>query len=118
MLDGNFQMGEYQKTTVSSHLDKLAGRSLVNGRSYIPHPDTLRNFLLKMPDTDEVSFYLLCCAVDLIPLCWQKSVCNFLKAVNKQNIKKFKSMKITGVVQCCCDHIFIWSCVDLQKGER
>lgn len=54
MLDGNFQMGEYQKASNGACRDEIAGRSLVNGRSYIPQQDTLQEFLLKMPDSDEV----------------------------------------------------------------
>ncbi|KAF7355830.1 CxC2 domain-containing protein [Mycena venus] len=46
------------------------------------------------------------------------STCNYLKAVNKQDKKKFKNMKITGIVNIQCSHVFIKASVDLQHGER
>ena len=48
----------------------------------------------------------------------KKSTCTYLKAVNKQDKKKFKNMDITGTVNCQCSHVFVWSSVDMQFGER
>ncbi|KAK6996204.1 CxC2 domain-containing protein [Favolaschia claudopus] len=48
----------------------------------------------------------------------EKSTCNYLKAVNKQDKKKFKNMAITGTVNAQCSHVFILSSVDLHYGEK
>ncbi|KAJ7156652.1 hypothetical protein C8R46DRAFT_1226130 [Mycena filopes] len=44
--------------------------------------------------------------------------CNHLKAVNNQDKKKFKNMRITGLVNAQCSHVYITASVDLQFGER
>lgn len=44
--------------------------------------------------------------------------CNYLKAVNNQDKKKFKNMEVTGIVNTQCSHVFIRASVDLEFGER
>ncbi|KAJ6576768.1 hypothetical protein B0H10DRAFT_2344712 [Mycena sp. CBHHK59/15] len=74
--------------------------SLAAGNGYFPPDDKYKEYLAKIPVSRE------------------KSTCNYLKVVNKQDKKKFKNMAITGAVNCQCSHVFILSCVDLQYGER
>ncbi|KAF7341419.1 CxC2 domain-containing protein [Mycena venus] len=47
-----------------------------------------------------------------------KSTCNYLKAVNNQDKKKFKNMEITDIVNVQCSHVFVKASVNLQFGER
>ncbi|KAJ6622212.1 hypothetical protein B0H10DRAFT_2343049 [Mycena sp. CBHHK59/15] len=72
-------------------------------------PHHLRYF----PPNDKYKEYL----AKILVSC-EKSTCNYLKVVNKQDKKKFKNMAITGTVNCQCSHVFILSCMDLQYGER
>ncbi|KAJ7069033.1 hypothetical protein B0H15DRAFT_925884 [Mycena belliarum] len=97
-LDGNFQCNQYNKNTDPDDI------SLCAGKGYFPPDDEYKAYLAKIPVSREKK--------------WQKSTCNYLKVVNKQNKKKFKNMAITGTVNCQCSHVFILSCVDLQYGER
>ncbi|KAJ6616904.1 hypothetical protein B0H10DRAFT_1914835 [Mycena sp. CBHHK59/15] len=93
-LDGNFQCNQFNKNTDPDDV------SLAAGNGYFPPDDKYKEYLAKIPVSRE------------------KSTCNYLKVVNKQDKKKFKNMAITGTVNCQCSHVFILSCVDLQYGER
>lgn len=35
-----------------------------------------------------------------------------------QDRKKFRGTDVSGVVALLCDHVFVWSLVDMQYGER
>jgi hypothetical protein len=48
----------------------------------------------------------------------EKSVCNFIKAVNGQDRKKFKGNDETGLINTQCSHVFVHSSVDMYLGER
>ncbi|KAJ7798689.1 hypothetical protein B0H14DRAFT_3092881 [Mycena olivaceomarginata] len=72
-------------------------------------PKTPRYF----PENSEYQSFL-----KSIPVSQEKSTCNYLRAVNKQDKKKFKNMAITGTINCQCSHVFVLSCVDLYYGER
>lgn len=48
----------------------------------------------------------------------QKSTCTYLKAVNRQNLGKFKNMGASGVMNGQCEHGVICISVDLQRGEK
>ncbi|KAJ7795011.1 hypothetical protein B0H14DRAFT_3555974 [Mycena olivaceomarginata] len=74
--------------------------SLCAGSGYFPLDTEYKDYLKKIPVSKE------------------KSTCNYLKAVNKQDKRKFKNMAVTGTVNCQCSHVFILSCVDLHYGER
>ncbi|KAJ7933186.1 hypothetical protein B0H13DRAFT_2511652 [Mycena leptocephala] len=91
-LDGNFQCNQFNKNTDPDDV------SLCRGKGYFPPNDEYKEYLSKIKDSTD------------------KSTCNYLKVVNKQDKKKFKNMAITGTVNCQCSHVFILSCVDLQYG--
>ncbi|KAJ7127477.1 hypothetical protein C8R46DRAFT_1235584 [Mycena filopes] len=93
-LDGNFQCNQFSKNTHPNDV------SLCEGKGYFPLDSEYRKYIASVPVSKE------------------KSTCNYLKAVNKQDKKKFKNMAITGTVNCQCSHVFILSCVDLYHGER
>ncbi|TFK27633.1 hypothetical protein FA15DRAFT_635565 [Coprinopsis marcescibilis] len=48
----------------------------------------------------------------------EKTTCSFLKAVNKQDTKKFIGSDISGVVSIQCAYGFMISLVNLDKGEK
>ncbi|KAK6992405.1 hypothetical protein R3P38DRAFT_2570469 [Favolaschia claudopus] len=93
-LDGNFQCNQYKK---NSNPDDV---SLCKGKAHFPVDRDYRAYLKENPGSTE------------------KSTCNYLKAVNKQDKKKFKNMAITGTVNAQCSHVFILSSVDLHYGEK
>ncbi|KAJ7436964.1 hypothetical protein B0H11DRAFT_1754208 [Mycena galericulata] len=93
-LDGNFQCNQFSK---NSDPDDV---SLCKGKGQFPLDSEYKEYLRRIPISKE------------------KSTCNYLKAVNKQDKKKFKNMAITGTVNCQCSHVFILTSVDLQFGER
>ncbi|KAF8189420.1 hypothetical protein K438DRAFT_1763643 [Mycena galopus ATCC 62051] len=45
--------------------------------------------------------------VKRVPITRERSTCNYLKAVNNQDKKKFKNMEITGIVNVQCSHLFV-----------
>ncbi|KAJ6555358.1 hypothetical protein DFH09DRAFT_1084916 [Mycena vulgaris] len=93
-LDGNFQCNQFNKNNDPDDI------SLCAGKGYFPLDSEYKEYLGRIPVSKE------------------KSTCNYLKAVNKQDKKKFKNMAVTGTVNCQCSHVFILSCVDLYYGER
>ncbi|KAJ7884770.1 hypothetical protein B0H14DRAFT_2564170 [Mycena olivaceomarginata] len=93
-LDGNFQCNQYSE---NSDPDDV---SLCKGRGQFTLDSEYKEYLASIPVSTE------------------KSTCNYLKVVNKQDKKKFKNMAITGTVNVQCSHVFILSCADLQLGER
>ncbi|KAJ7659305.1 hypothetical protein DFH06DRAFT_989992, partial [Mycena polygramma] len=93
-LDGNFQCNQYNKNTDPDDV------SLCGGKGYFPPDDEYKAYLSTLKTSPE------------------KSTCNYLKVVNKQDKKKFKNMAVTGTVNCQCSHVIILSCVDMQYGER
>ncbi|KAK1230695.1 hypothetical protein PQX77_006210 [Marasmius sp. AFHP31] len=96
-LDGNFQANHYSKNCNPNDV------SLWGGRSYIPL-DSVYKAHIQQAGSDFQN---------------EKCLCGHtIKAIEKQNRVKFKNMDISGIVNCQCDHIFVWSSVDLQLGER
>ncbi|KAJ7182285.1 hypothetical protein C8R43DRAFT_1115929 [Mycena crocata] len=93
-LDGNFHANKTMKNT------DPADTSLYDGKAYFPTDAFLKKQIARAPKTEP------------------KSTCNYLKAVNNQNKKKFKNMEITGIVNAQCSHVFVKASVDLQFGER
>ncbi|KAJ6570001.1 hypothetical protein B0H10DRAFT_2238043 [Mycena sp. CBHHK59/15] len=75
-LDGNFQCNQFNKNTDPDDV------SLCEGKGYFPLDSEYRQYMGRVPVSKE------------------KSNCNYLKAVNKQDKKKFKNMAITGTVNC------------------
>jgi hypothetical protein len=110
-LDGNFQCNQYNKNTDPDDI------SLCAGKGYFPPDDEYKAYLAKIPVSREVSDVIWQVSIRVFKLS-QKSTCNYLKVVNKQDKKKFKNMAITGTVNCQCSHVFILSSVDLHHGER
>ncbi|KAK7015430.1 CxC2 domain-containing protein [Favolaschia claudopus] len=89
----------------SRYSDLKSRRSLcivssLGGKAHFPVDRDYRAYLKENPGSTE------------------KSTCNYLKAVNKQDKKKFKNMAITGTVNAQCSHVFILSSVDLHYGEK
>ncbi|SJL18590.1 uncharacterized protein ARMOST_22187 [Armillaria ostoyae] len=88
------------------HLNKLKKKpesddvSLFQGRAYYPEEEKYKEYLRVTPSSAE------------------KSVCNNLKVVNTQNKRKFKTMEVTGVVNCACNHVCVFGTVDLHLGEQ
>ncbi|KAJ7652290.1 hypothetical protein B0H17DRAFT_1163665 [Mycena rosella] len=93
-LDGNFQCNQFNKNTDPNDI------SLCAGKGYFPPDSEYKKYLAGIPVSKE------------------KSTCNYLNAVNKQDKKKFKNMAVTGTVNCQCSHVCVLSCVDLYHGER
>ncbi|KAJ7724162.1 hypothetical protein B0H14DRAFT_2281132, partial [Mycena olivaceomarginata] len=93
-LDGNFQCNQFNKNTDPDDI------SLCAGSGYFLLDSEYKDYLKKIPVSKE------------------KSTCNYLKVVNKQDKRKFKNMAVTGTVNCQCSHVFILSCVDSHYGER
>ncbi|KAJ3978230.1 hypothetical protein F5890DRAFT_1422765, partial [Lentinula detonsa] len=75
--------------------------SLFAGRAYMAEESSFKHYLATVPQIQK-----------------DKAICNHLKVVNSANRAKFKNMGVTGVVTCQCDHGFIWSSVDLVRGEK
>ncbi|KAJ8096384.1 hypothetical protein PM082_011546 [Marasmius tenuissimus] len=96
-LDGNFQANHFAKNSDPNDV------SLWGGRAYFP-VDAVYKTHLQKAGSDFTT---------------EKCLCGHtIKAIEKQNRVKFKNMDISGIVNCQCDHIFVWSSVDLQLGER
>ncbi|KAK1224256.1 hypothetical protein PQX77_012834, partial [Marasmius sp. AFHP31] len=96
-LDGNFQANHFAKNSDPNNV------SLWGGRAYFPVDSVYKSHLQKA-GSDFTT---------------EKCLCGHtIKAIEKQNRVKFKNMDISGIVNCQCDHIFVWSSVDLQLGER
>lgn len=109
-LDGNHQCNQFSKNTDPDDV------SLCAGEAYFPLDSEYQEYLKSVPKSTEV--YIFPCAVTRVSDRDQKSTCNYLKVVNKQDKSKFKNMAITGTVNCQCSHVFILSCVDLPHAER
>ncbi|KJA19668.1 hypothetical protein HYPSUDRAFT_204406 [Hypholoma sublateritium FD-334 SS-4] len=94
-VDGNFHLNKYMKNTDPDDI------SLYDGKAYFPRNDEYKRYLDGIPINSK-----------------EKVICDHLKAMEKQNRKKFKNMDVTGVVQIQCSHVMVKSTVDLQLGER
>ncbi|EAU82120.2 hypothetical protein CC1G_09579 [Coprinopsis cinerea okayama7 len=93
--DGNHHANQYMKNT-----DPLSC-SLFKGRAYFPDEDPYQAYLNSLGPNET-----------------EKSTCSHLNAAEKQDRKKFKRMRVTGVVKIDCSHLFVKAMVDLQLGER
>ncbi|KAJ7016353.1 hypothetical protein C8F04DRAFT_1202415 [Mycena alexandri] len=71
-LDGNHQCNQFSKNTDPDDV------SLCAGNGYFPLDSVYQEYLKAVPNSTE------------------KSTCNYLKVVNKQDKKKFKNMALTG----------------------
>ena len=111
-LDGNHQCNQFSKNTDPDDV------SLCAGTAYFPLESKYQTYLKSVPDSTEASCSHQPCLSSILIRPVQKSTCNYLKVVNKQDKKKFKNMAITGTVNCQCSHVFILSCVDLPHAER
>ncbi|KAJ3966145.1 hypothetical protein EV361DRAFT_595678 [Lentinula raphanica] len=94
--DGNHQANHFAKNSDSNDV------SIFNGQSLFPRRDIEVNYLTTTPQLQNET----------------KIECEHIKAINRQNSKKFKGMDITGIVNIQCDHVMVWSSVDMQLGER
>lgn len=109
--DGNFKLGQYMKNNDPDDV------SLSAGNGYFPPDSIYIEYLKKLVLIDEVSQAGVPSKL-LILTSWQKTVCNYINAVMHQNMKLFKWLRITGLVNIQCAHVFVLSTVDLQYGER
>ncbi|KAJ4001515.1 hypothetical protein F5050DRAFT_1803226 [Lentinula boryana] len=94
-LDGNMKLINYGKKNDSNNV------SLFAGRAYMAEESSFKHYLATVPQIQK-----------------DKVICNHLKVVNSANRAKFKNMGVTSVVTCQCNHGFIWSSVDLVRGEN
>ena len=93
-------------------------QSLWQGRGYFPERDTYVQYVSQTESKKEVE--------SLVPLFLsvsdcsftQKSVCNYISAVNHQDRKKFRGNDETGLINVQCSHVFVLSSVDMYLGER
>ncbi|KAJ7501520.1 hypothetical protein B0H11DRAFT_2224403 [Mycena galericulata] len=92
--DGNFHTGHFIKNC-DPH-----DKSLCDGKAQFPPDKEYRDYLRSLPLTKE------------------KSTCTYLKAVNRQDKKKFKNMDVTGTINIQCSHVFVLATVDMHNGER
>jgi hypothetical protein len=90
--------------------------SLCKGHGQFPLDSEYKEYLASIPVSTEVRDNLA--HIHRLIQSHQKSTCNYLKVVNKQDKKKFKNMAITGTVNVQCSHVSNMSCADLQLGER
>ncbi|KAJ6556871.1 hypothetical protein DFH09DRAFT_1084575 [Mycena vulgaris] len=105
---GNFHANKAAKNTDPTDV------SLYDGQSYFPRHDFLAEQVAQAPKTEPASF-----PANLVNrFLHQKSTCNYLKAVNNLDKKKFKNMEITGIVSTQCSYVVVNASVDLQYGER
>ncbi|KAF8135240.1 hypothetical protein K438DRAFT_1640334, partial [Mycena galopus ATCC 62051] len=96
-VDGNFHC------TKSTKNSDPKDYSLYQGSGFFPSNSELEEHLAH---------------VKRVPITRERSTCNYLKAVNNQDKKKFKNMEITGIVNVQCSHVFVKASVDLQFSER
>ncbi|KAJ7213665.1 hypothetical protein C8J57DRAFT_1029924, partial [Mycena rebaudengoi] len=93
-LDGNFHCNQATKNT------DPGDTSLYEGKTFFPHHEEFKEYIEAAPTKED------------------PPTCNYLKAVNNQDKKKFKNMAITGIVNTQCSHVFVKASVDMQFGER
>ncbi|KAJ7435497.1 hypothetical protein B0H11DRAFT_2257158 [Mycena galericulata] len=91
--DGNFHTGHFIKNC-DPH-----DKSLCDGKAQFPPDKEYRDYLRSLPLTKE------------------KSTCTYLKAVNRQDKKKFKNMDVTGTINIQCSHVFVLATVDMHNGN-
>ncbi|KAJ7339721.1 hypothetical protein DFH08DRAFT_1013175 [Mycena albidolilacea] len=93
-LDGNFHTGHFAKNCDPNDV------SLCDGKAHFPPDKKYRAYL------------------NSVPLSKEKSTCTYLKAVNRQDKKKFKNMDVTGTINAQCSHVFVVATVDMHHSER
>ncbi|KAI0026428.1 hypothetical protein K488DRAFT_75352, partial [Vararia minispora EC-137] len=98
-VDGNHHLNKLDKPKRTDPED----RSLWAGRGYIPDDDAYRAHIASIPN--HAKEYK------------GEGDCDYLNAVQKQKLHKFKGQELTGVVHSNCEHVFVQSSVDLQGGE-
>lgn len=110
-LDGNFHTGHFAKNCDPNDI------SLCDGNAQFPPDKQYREYLKKIPVSKEVDGTIYS---SLFPSqsSFQKSTCAYLKAVNRQDKKKFKNMDVTGTINAQCSHVFVVATVDLHHSER
>jgi CxC2 like cysteine cluster associated with KDZ transposases/Kyakuja-Dileera-Zisupton transposase len=114
-LDGNFRQNHLAKNPDSASV------SFFENRAYFPDTEEYKAHLKGSSGGDEGEVEV---RRDSFPSCkpvfiaFQKTECAFLKAVNKQDKKKFLGCDISGVVNVQCPHVFVLSSVDLELGEK
>jgi hypothetical protein len=95
MGDGNFHSNHFVKNTDPDNV------SLFKGQAQFPNNLKFKAYIAGIPEKD-----------------MEKSTCSYLNAVNKQDLKKFKGMDVTGVLNIQCAHCFILASADLHRGEQ
>ncbi|KAJ7711700.1 hypothetical protein B0H16DRAFT_1744912 [Mycena metata] len=93
-LDGNFHTGHFAKNCDPRDV------SLFDGKAHFAPDKEYRAYLQSIPVSKE------------------KSTCTYLKAVNRQDKKKFKHQDVTGTINGQCSHVFVVATVDMYHSER
>jgi len=89
--------------------------------AFFQKPEELDILLEHTKPVSEVSQYCFIPGGQRPKIILQKSTCAFLKAAIMQNIAKFKSMEVSGIIGFKCarhDFFLPGAVVDLTKGER
>ncbi|KAK7451671.1 hypothetical protein VKT23_012348 [Stygiomarasmius scandens] len=96
-IDGNFQANRYSKNADPDD------KSFFNGRSFFPSKEDVDEYERTVPQLQSFK---------------HKADCGWIKAIAKQNSKKFRGMDITGIINRQCDHVFVESSTNMKAGER
>ncbi|KAK7461749.1 hypothetical protein VKT23_008178 [Stygiomarasmius scandens] len=96
-LDGNFQANRFSKNADSDDI------SFFKGKLFFPSKDEVEEYERTVPQLQKFK---------------HKADCGWIKAIARQDSKKFRGMDITGIINCQCDHVFVESTVNMKAGER
>ncbi|THU87985.1 hypothetical protein K435DRAFT_680703, partial [Dendrothele bispora CBS 962.96] len=96
-IDGNFQANRYSKNADPDD------DSFFNGRSFFPSKEEVDEYERTVPQLQSFK---------------HKADCGWIKAIAKQNSKKFRGMDITGIINRQCDHVFVEASANMTAGER
>ncbi|THU83255.1 hypothetical protein K435DRAFT_871479 [Dendrothele bispora CBS 962.96] len=96
-IDGNFQANRYSKNADPDD------ESFFNSRSFFPSKEEVDEYEGTVPQLQSFK---------------HKADCGWIKAIAKQNSKKFRGMDITGIINRQCDHVFVEASANMTAGER
>ncbi|KAI0027460.1 hypothetical protein K488DRAFT_61527 [Vararia minispora EC-137] len=98
-LDGNHHLVKLENTKTSDPMDK----SLWDGNAYMPRDSDYKTHLALVSGDGNYSK--------------AEGDCDYLRAVQKQKLHKFKGQEVTGTVNSQCRHVFVLGSADMHGGE-